>query len=219
MEGKISRTADRSTHLPTDLSTETQRSHIFIDTTTKRLLRPLTSRLVNMVIPVDLRKVVGSTVHAKSIHVMAEAECNILYGSHKKAKMVQGVVINVFLQITKQKRKQLYVIDDYKKPDGIVNRSRIHIKSVVAGPVLVPFPVNLTATAPLLKATTTTIVPENLSTSVPTDHSTPFNPAPVTTTTTTTVAPALLPTTNTVPANRLTIVAPATEPTITTTVP
>ena len=55
-----------------------------------------------MVTPVDLRKVVGSTVYAKSIHVMTEDECNIIYGSQKKVNMVEGVVINVDLQITKK---------------------------------------------------------------------------------------------------------------------
>ena len=39
------------------------------------------SRLVSMVPPVDQRKVIGSTVHAKDISVMAEAECNRIYGS------------------------------------------------------------------------------------------------------------------------------------------
>ena len=66
---------------------------------------------------------------------------------------------------------------------------------MVAGPVLVPVPVNLPATAPILTATATTIFPTNPSTSVPVDHSTPFDPASVTTTTYTTVTPALLPTT------------------------
>ena len=41
------------------------------------------SRPVNMVIPVDIRKVVGSTVHAKSIRVMAEAEYNRIYASQR----------------------------------------------------------------------------------------------------------------------------------------
>ena len=40
-------------------------------------------------------KVVGSTVHAKATHVMAEAECNISYGSQKKVNAVEGVVVNV----------------------------------------------------------------------------------------------------------------------------
>ena len=70
------------------------------------------SRLVNMVPSVDLRKVVVSTVHTKVINVMAEAECNRIYGSQKKVKMVEGVVINVDLQITKQSQKQFYVIAD-----------------------------------------------------------------------------------------------------------
>ena len=90
-----------------------------------------------MVPPVGLREVVGSSVYAKSICIIAEAECNRLYGSKKKVKMVEGVVINVDLQITKQRRKQLYVIDDYTNPDGSVNRARLQIKSMVSVPVLV----------------------------------------------------------------------------------
>ena len=73
---------------------------------------PLVSIPVNMVPPSDVRKLVGSTVRAKATHVMAEAECNILYGSQKKVKMVEGFVINIDLQITNQRRKQLYVISD-----------------------------------------------------------------------------------------------------------
>ena len=122
--------------------------------------------------------------------------------------MVEGVVINVDLKITKQRRKQFYIISDYKTPDGSVNRARLHTKYVVAGPVLVPVPVNIPVTAPLLTETKTTIFPANPSTSVPTDHHTPVDPAPVPTTTTTDFYPALLPTTTNVPANCPTIVAP-----------
>ena len=64
MVDHISRTADSSTRLPTDLSTKTHRTHIFMNKTTKRLLRPLISRPENMVPPVDLSKVVGYTVHS-----------------------------------------------------------------------------------------------------------------------------------------------------------
>ena len=48
-----------------------------------------------MVPPVVQSKVVGFTVHAEAIHVMAEAECNRIYGSQKKVKMFEGVVVNV----------------------------------------------------------------------------------------------------------------------------
>ena len=116
-------------------------------------------------------------------------------------------------------RKQLYVIADYKNPDGSVNRVRLHIKSVVAVPVLVPVPVNLRDAATLFTVTNTTIFPANPSTSVPDYHSNPVDLAPVPTTTTTTVAPALLPTATTVPSNLHTIVAPVPEPTNTTTFP
>ena len=64
MVDPIRRTAYSSTGLPTDLSTKTHRTHIFMNKTTKQLLRPLMSRPDNMVPPVDLRKVVGSTVHS-----------------------------------------------------------------------------------------------------------------------------------------------------------
>ena len=145
-----------------------------------------------MVLPIDLRKMVGTTVSSKASHVMSEAECNRLYGSQKKVNMVEGVVINVDLKITKQRQKQFYVIADYKKPDGSVKRARLHIRSVVAGPVLVPVPFNIPATAHILTATTTTIALENTSISVPADHCTTVEPAPVTTTTTTTVATTFL---------------------------
>ena len=90
---------------------------------------------------------------------------------------------------------------------------------MVAGPVLVPVPVNLPATAPLFTATITTIVPANPSTSVPANHSTHVDPVHVPKTTTSTVAPALLPTTTTVPDNSPNIIASEPDPTITTTVP
>ena len=58
-----------------------------------------------MVLPVYQRKLIGSQVHAKYICVINEAECNILYGSQKKVKMVEGVVVNVGQKITKKSRK------------------------------------------------------------------------------------------------------------------
>ena len=136
-----------------------------------------------MVYPVDERKVVGSTVHAKAIHLIFEDECQILYGSHKKVNIAEGVVVAVDQQINKQRRNKCYVISDYKNPDGSVNRSRLHIKSMVAGPVLVPVLVNLPATAPLLTETITTSAPANPFTSAPDNPSTPVDPAPVPTTT------------------------------------
>ena len=176
-----------------------------------------------MVTPVDQRKVVGSTVYAKAINVMSEFECNRLYGSQNKVNRVEGVVVNVDQQITKQKRKKFYVISDYKNIDRSFKRVRLHIKSVVLGPVLVLDTVNLPATAPLLTDTTTTILPYNPSTSVTVNQYTPvdsthINPAPVPTNTTNNFDPALISKTTSIPVNRPNIVAPATDPTINTTV-
>ena len=162
------------------------------------------SCLINMVPPVDQMKVVGSTVHSKSINILAEDECNRIYGSHKKLNMVEEFVVNVDQQITKQRRNRFYFIADYKNTYGSFKRARLHIKSVFSGPVLVPVPVNLPDNAPVLKATTTTIFPFNHSTSVPDNHSTPVDPAHV-------------PTTTNVPVNRPRTVSPGPDPTITTT--
>ena len=49
------------------------------------------------------------------------------YGSQKMVKMVEGVISNVDLNITKQSRKKLYVIVDYK--------ILMEVSTVVAGPV------------------------------------------------------------------------------------
>ena len=87
--------------------------------------------------------------------------------------MVEGVVNNVETKIAKQSRKQFYVIADYKNRDGSVKSTRLHNRSVVTGPFMVRVTVNIPATAPLLTAITTTMVPANPSTSVPADLSTP----------------------------------------------
>ena len=73
--------------------------------------------------------------------------------------MFEGFVVNVDRKITKQSRNPFYVISDYNNTDGSVKSSRLHIKFVVAGPVLVPVPVNLPATVTILTDTTPTIVP------------------------------------------------------------
>ena len=46
--------------------------------------------------------------------------------------MVEGVVINVDLQITKYRGEQLYFIADKKNSDGSVKRASLHTKYVVA---------------------------------------------------------------------------------------
>ena len=65
--------------------------------------------------------------------------------------MVEGVVVNVDQQITKQRRNQLYLISD-KKKDVSIKRSGLHIRSSVIGPVIVLVLVNLQDTALILIA-------------------------------------------------------------------
>ena len=133
--------------------------------------------------------------------------------------MSEGAVVNLDQQITEKRRNQFYVIADYKNTDGSVKRARLHIKYVVAGPVLVPVPVNLPETATILIATTTTSITANLYTNVTSDPSTTFDPAPVPTTTITNVAPELLPRATTIPTKFSTTFAPPPDPKITTTTP
>ena len=59
-----------------------------------------------MVLPVDKRELVGSTVHAKAIHVMANAKCNRINFSHKKVNIDEDVIDKFDQQITKKKWKQ-----------------------------------------------------------------------------------------------------------------
>ena len=133
--------------------------------------------------------------------------------------MVEGVVVNFDQNISKQRRKQLYVISDNKNPDGSIKRVRLYINSVVSGPFIYPIPVNLPASAFLQTVTTTTNIPDNPSTRFPVDPSTPVEPAPVPKNTTTNFDPVIITTTTTVPDNFPTTVSPAHEPTIATTVP
>ena len=46
----------------------------------------------------DPRRVPGSLVTAKAIHVTSESECNRLYGINKKTKWVVGIVLDVLVK-------------------------------------------------------------------------------------------------------------------------
>ena len=46
--------------------------------------------------PLDPRRVIGNTVHAKAIHVTNHSECARHYGSNKNSKLLKGVVLEVF---------------------------------------------------------------------------------------------------------------------------
>ena len=105
--------------------------------------------------------------------------------------MVEGVVVNIDQNITKQRWKKLYIISDYKNTDVSVKRARLNMKSVVSVTVLVPVSVNTPNNASLWTSTTTTIVTSNPPTSVPTNPSTNVDPESVKITTTTTLETAL----------------------------
>ena len=45
---------------------------------------------------VDVRKVVGSTIEAPAVHVIAERECQRRFGSKKEVKRLKGIVIRAY---------------------------------------------------------------------------------------------------------------------------
>jgi hypothetical protein len=60
--------------------------------------------------PVDQRKIVGTTVHALAVHVTALSECTRRYGSNNKKKWLDGVVIRVDMKKTIRGRTSTTVV-------------------------------------------------------------------------------------------------------------
>ena len=113
---------------------------------------------------IDPRRSVGTIVHAKAIHVFAEAECGRLYGKNKKKKLIEGTVIEVKNVLTKNGRPQCYVVANYKKPNGDVKQATLHIKSVKAGPVPLSAPAPAGTAATLAFGNQAPVPPETATT-------------------------------------------------------
>lgn len=84
--------------------------------------------------PVDLRRIVGSEVHAKACHVTAMAECARRYGALKASKMLNGSVMSVEnIRNATTNRTTTLVTAIYDLGGGAMKCSKINIRSIHPG--------------------------------------------------------------------------------------
>jgi hypothetical protein len=82
----------------------------------------------------DVRRIVGSIVHAKAIHLTNEAECGRRYGRNKSTKLVQGHVAEVHNGLSRTGRSQCCLTCDFDFGLGMWKRKKLDIRSVKSGP-------------------------------------------------------------------------------------
>ena len=86
------------------------------------------------VIMSDIRRIVGSVVHAKAIHVTNEAECGRRYRRNKSTKLVQGHVAEVHNGLSRTGRSQCFLTCDFDFGLCVSKRKKLNIRSVKWGP-------------------------------------------------------------------------------------
>ena len=84
-----------------------------------------------MVVLPDPRRVVGSAITAKAIHVTNNAECSCRYVSKNKEKVLRGTVVEVINKVNPEKRRtNTTVVGDYDLGGGTIKRATLHIRSM-----------------------------------------------------------------------------------------
>ena len=76
----------------------------------------------------DTRRIVGSKVHAKALHVTNNAECSRRYGAGKTTKRLQGTVVQA--QETQKRgnsRLSWFITADYDLGGGDMKRAVLNI--------------------------------------------------------------------------------------------
>lgn len=81
----------------------------------------------------DPRRCVGSNVHAKAEHVTSFKECQRLFGSCAKTKLVNGTVLELLTSIMHGRAKNELKVRWFLNDREIVKT--LHLRSVRAGPV------------------------------------------------------------------------------------
>jgi hypothetical protein len=101
----------------------------------------------------DIRRIVGSQVHAKALHdVSNNAECSRRYGAGKTTKQLQGTVVEVEeVQRAGNSRLSCFITADFDLGGGDMKRVRLNIRSVKSGeiPPVVPLVDPVTPPLPL----------------------------------------------------------------------
>jgi hypothetical protein len=84
----------------------------------------------------DSRRVVGSKVHAKALHVTNLAECSRRYGAGKKTKLLSGTVLEAKeTQKEGNSRMSWFITADYDLGGGDIKRAQLNIRSVKSGEI------------------------------------------------------------------------------------
>jgi hypothetical protein len=90
----------------------------------------------------DSRRVVGSTVHAKALHVTNKAECSRRYGAGKTTKLLLGTVVQAREEQKAGNSRMTWMITaDYDLGGGDLKRAELNIRSVKEGKIPSEFPV------------------------------------------------------------------------------
>ncbi len=123
----------------------------------------------------DLRRVVGSRVHAKAHHVIAHAEWARRYGATKTTKLIGGTVLKADeAQKPGNSWSSWFITTEYDLGGGTVKRARLNTRSVKLGnpPSLAPPPPTTPPIAPAAPPIAPPALPDPLAPPVP-------QPAPV----------------------------------------
>jgi Transposase IS4 len=77
----------------------------------------------------DRRKIIGSDVTCKAMHVTSIQECNRRYGSNAKSKILDGVVVEVTVERNNPtNRAQTFIVADWELGNGRTKRAKVHIR-------------------------------------------------------------------------------------------
>ena len=96
----------------------------------------------------DLRKVVGLTIDAPAIHVIAKQECQRRFSSQKKVKRLKGIVTRFyFVKRAGAKRSTTYIEVEYdiETSDKKKRKMALIIQMVKAADIQPPAPINTSA--------------------------------------------------------------------------
>ena len=80
----------------------------------------------------EARRTVGGHVHAKAIHVIAEAEAARQFGNQAATKWLNGTVVTLYRR-RNGRREQTFVVANYRLLGGRTKEKQSNIRSVRNG--------------------------------------------------------------------------------------
>jgi hypothetical protein len=81
----------------------------------------------------DRRKIIGSLITCKAIHITHISNCQRRYGDNAKTKILDGTVVEVMVERSSStNRAQTYIMGDWEMGNGRWKRVKVHIRFVQA---------------------------------------------------------------------------------------